>query len=51
MRFFNWWRKKGQSPAVVRTDDIMKGGGNRDESTPGEGVLTSTGNDRDASTD
>lgn len=43
-------KKKSPSPATVGTEDIMKGGGNREESTPGEGVLTSTGNDRDAST-
>lgn len=35
---------------VISTDEVMRGGPRRDLSTPGEGVLTSTQNDRDAAT-
>jgi hypothetical protein len=37
--------------SVPCTGEIMSGGGRRDEATPGEGILTSTENDRDAATD
>jgi len=32
------------------TEEIMRGGGNRDTATPGDGVLTSDDIDRDAAT-
>lgn len=36
---------------MISTEEVMRGGPRRDISTPGEGVLTSTPTDRDASTD
>lgn len=36
---------------MITTEEVMRGGPRRDISTPGEGVLTSTPTDRDASSD
>lgn len=37
-------------PKRLRTEDLMKGLGRRDEATPGEGILTSGDCDQDAAT-
>ncbi len=42
--------KDDEPEKTVTTEEVMKGAG-RDQCTPGEGVLTSQGNDLDTSTD